>query len=177
MDKSFKSLPHMNKSLYIKKKELSFSEPLKRELSVKKPKKYLNLKDLFYQQENTKQNKIIINKDLSILNSILSSTKRLSSIKTAFSYNLSNSINYNLCMINKYEEKYDSNLSFISNFDLEEDNQNIEESFNSSELEDESEEQIISKSSNKKLFDENDEEYNKKLEKEWDEIRDLLLKK
>ena len=177
MDKSFKSLPHMNKSLYINKKELSFSEPLKRELSVKKPKKYLNLKDLFYQQENMKQNKIIINKDLSILNSILSSTKRLSSIKTAFSYNLSNSINYNLCMINKYEEKYDSNLSFISNFDLEEDNQNIDESFNSSELEDESEEQIISKSSNKKLFDENDEENNKKLEKEWDEIRDLLLKK
>ena len=80
-------------------------------------------------------------------------------------------------MINKYEEKYDSNLSFISNFDLEENNQNIDESFNSSELEDESEEQIISKSSNKKLFDENDEEYNKKLEKEWDEIRDLLLKK
>ena len=177
MDKSFKSFPHMNKSLYINKKELSFSEPLKRELSVKKPKKYINLKDLFYQQENMKQNKIIINKDLSILNSILFSTKRLSSIKTAFSYNLSNSINYNLCMINKYEEKYDSNLSFISNFDLEEDNQNIDESFNSSELEDESEEQIISKSSNKKLFDENDEEYNKKLEKEWDEIRDLLLKK
>ena len=38
---------------------------------------------------------------------------------------------YDLCMINKYDEDLNSDLSFISEFDLEEENKN-DDSFNSS---------------------------------------------
>ena len=39
---------------------------------------------------------------------------------------------YDLCMINKYDEDLNSDLSFISEFDLEEDENKNDDSFNSS---------------------------------------------
>ena len=43
----------------------------------------------------------------------------------------SQEMKYDLCMINKYDEDLNSDLSFISEFDLEEENKN-DDSFNSS---------------------------------------------
>ena len=55
-------------------------------------------------------------------------------------------------MINKYDENLDLSLSFISEFDLEEDNKNeMNESFKSSDSEDNCEEQIEIKTVTKKF--------------------------
>ena len=51
-------------------------------------------------------------------------------VKSNFSIN-SQEMKYDLCMINKYDEDLNSDLSFISEFDLEEENEN-DNSFNSS---------------------------------------------
>jgi hypothetical protein len=51
-------------------------------------------------------------------------------VKSNFSIK-SQEINYDLCMINKYDEDLNSDLSFISEFDLEEENEK-DNSFNSS---------------------------------------------
>jgi len=51
-------------------------------------------------------------------------------VKSNFSIN-SQEMNYDLCMINKYDEDLNSDLSFISEFDLEEENEK-DNSFNSS---------------------------------------------
>ena len=51
-------------------------------------------------------------------------------VKSNFSIN-SQEMKYDLCMINKYDEDLNSDLSFISEFDLEEENEK-DNSFNSS---------------------------------------------
>ena len=51
-------------------------------------------------------------------------------VKSNFSIN-SQEMNYDLCMINKYDEDLNSDLSFISEFNLEEENEK-DNSFNSS---------------------------------------------
>ena len=173
MDKSLKSLLRITRLL--SKKDIFISNPLARNKSVETSKKHLSLKNFFYQQENLKRNQKIMNKDLPILNLILVSTEKLHSIKTALTDTIPN--NYNLEMINKYDEKKDSNISFISQFDLEDNEQNINESFSSSNISNSCEEQINIETSNIKNFDDENEENNKKLEKEWYEIKDLLLNK
>jgi hypothetical protein len=87
--------------------------------------------------------------------------------------------NYDLHMINKYDENLNSSLSFISDFDLEEDEENqIDESFNSCENEDSEIEQIEIKNSSKQAFRDNiDEENDVKLEKDWNDIQNFLLNK
>ena len=73
-------------------------------------------------------------------------------------------------MINKYDENLDLSLSFISEFDLEEDNKNdMNESFKSSDSEVYCEEQIEIKTVTKKITSD-DEENDIKLKKEWNEI-------
>ena len=52
-------------------------------------------------------------------------------VKTNFSEN-AQEMKYDLCMINKYDEDLNSDLSFISEFDLEEDENKNDDSFNSS---------------------------------------------
>ena len=54
------------------------------------------------------------------------------SVKTSLTNSNSEKIEYDLCMINKYDENLNSSLSFISEFDLEED-LNENDSFNSCE--------------------------------------------
>ena len=64
-----------------------------------------------------------------VLNFIRTSSKK-DNLKSIISEN-SQEMKYDLGMINKYEEELNSNLSFISEFNLEEDD-NESESFNSS---------------------------------------------
>ena len=49
---------------------------------------------------------------------------------------------YDLNMVNKYEENLNSSLSFISEFDLENDGKNIEDNSFNSENDDDSGEEI-----------------------------------
>ena len=65
-----------------------------------------------------------------ILNFIRSSNKNVISNRKSLEINSSEMI-YDLNMINKYEEESDSNLSFISEFDLEEAENKNNESFDS----------------------------------------------
>ena len=66
-----------------------------------------------------------------ILNFIRSSNKNVISNRKSLEINSSEMI-YDLNTINKYEEESDSNLSFISEFDLEEEENKINDSFESS---------------------------------------------
>ena len=66
-----------------------------------------------------------------ILNFIRSSNKNVISNRKSLEINSSEMI-YDLNMINKYEKESDSNLSFISEFDLEEEENKNNDSFESS---------------------------------------------
>ena len=85
-------------------------------------------------------------------------------------------LKYDLCMINKYDENLNDSLSFISEFDLEEENEN-ESSFNSIDNDDSVEQVEITNKNKKKTSSFQEEEYNSKLEKEWEDIQYLLLNK
>ena len=65
-----------------------------------------------------------------VLNFIRFSNKRETS-KSNFSEN-PKEMKYDLCMLNKYEEDLNSSLSFISDFDLENEGNENDDSFNSS---------------------------------------------
>ena len=85
-------------------------------------------------------------------------------------------------MINKYDENLDSNLSFISEFDLEENESNQNDSFNSCDNDNSLEEEIeiVSKTNNKRISCDNiykRDETDFDLEKEWKDIKELLLDK
>ena len=62
---------------------------------------------------------------------ILYVTQKKDTIKTNCSEK-SQEMKYDLCMINKYDEDLNSSLSFISEFDLENDENDKDNSFNSS---------------------------------------------
>jgi hypothetical protein len=87
-------------------------------------------------------------------------------------------MDYDLCMINKFDENLNNSLSFISEFDLEDDGNEKDNSFDSLDN-DKSVEQIeiCNKNCRKSTCDKDDEEFNYKLEKEWNDIKDLLLNK
>ena len=143
---------------------LKENENLKRALT-KKIKKTISLQNDNYQKEIFKK----LNEG-TVLN-IIRNTERKDSIKT-------NITEYDLCMINKFDENLNSSLSFISEFDLEQDNENEDSSFNSLDNEDSVEYIDISDKNRNKSFDkEDDEEHKTKLEKEWADIQELLLNK
>ena len=144
---------------------LKENENLKRALT-KKIKKTISLQNDNYQKEIFKK----LNEG-TVLN-IIRNTERKDSIKT-------NITEYDLCMINKFDENLNSSLSFISEFDLEQDNENDKDSsFNSLDNEDSVEYIDISDKNRNKSFDkEDDEEHKTKLEKEWADIQELLLNK
>jgi hypothetical protein len=144
---------------------LQESEKLKRSLT-KKIKKTISLQNDNIQKEIFKK----LNEG-TILN-ILRNTERKDSIKT-------NITEYDLCMINKFDENLNSSLSFISEFDLEQDNENDKDSsFNSLDNDNSVEYIDISdKNATKSFGKEDDEEHKTKLEKEWADIQELLLNK
>ena len=174
MSVSLKFIPKIEKM--FKGKDTFILKSPKREKSYQKTIIYPNLDNILYRKENLKP-KEIINPHLSILNLISKKSRgRKSTAKTTISETISDKFNnYNICMINKYDESLDSSLSFISEFDLESKENNFENSFFSSSNE-ESCEQFEIKTITKDLTDK-DKEYNLKLEKEWNDIQELLLDK
>ena len=82
-------------------------------------------------------------------------------------------------MINKYEENLNSSLSFISEFDLENDNDIKEDnSFNSEDDDDDSVEEIeINSKCNKNIREKRNEEdeFDIKLDQDFIEIKKKLL--
>ena len=138
----------------------------------KKMRKKTNLQNDNFQKEIFKK----LNEG-TILNFIRKSDRK-DSFKTNISDN-SKEMHYDLCMINKFDENLNSSLSFISEFDLEEDEKDKNNnSFDSLDNEESVEQiEIFSKNNKKKPDDKDDEEYNSKLEKDWEDIRELLLNK
>ena len=85
---------------------------------------------------------------------------------------------YDLCMINKFDENLNNSLSFISEFDLEDEGKEKDSSFDSLDNDDNVEQiDIFEKCDRKISLDKDDEELNDKLEKEWNDIKNILLNK
>ena len=172
MSNSLKNIPKINKIL--SKHNIFTEKPQKREVSSNKSKAYLNL--------NNSNNKYInknINKDLSILSIITNSTDIKNSVRTFWSDTEQEKQDYELYMINKYDENLDNSLSFISEFDLEGEEKNLNDSFDSCHNEHSDIEELhITSKTKKNIFDCNDDEENNiQIEKEWNDIRDFLLNK
>ena len=151
-----------NLSIYPEEKDEYFS---------KKPiKKQISLQNDNYEKEILKK----LNEG-TILNFITKSDRK-DSINTNITES-SKEMEYDLCMINKFDEYLNSSLSFISEFDLEEEHEN-DNSFNSIDNDDSVEQiEITQKTGYKISDDQDDEEHNTKLEKEWEDIQELLLNK
>jgi len=147
-----------------------------REKSSGKSHNHLSLKHSLYINEEKK-----INSNLCILKFITNESERKYSIKTSISESNPIKYNYELHMINKYDEYMNASLSFISEFDLEkeEDEENkFDDSFDSCGHDDSEIEQIEIKNINRRIvMDKNDEENDIKLEKEWNDIQNFLLNK
>ena len=98
-----------------------------RKNSVENPVKNSKVKGL-YKKDN-------YNKNLLVLNYIMKKSEKRNSLRTNFSDSIfkNEDKKYDLSMVNKYEENLNSSLSFISEFDLENDNNNdkVNNSFNS----------------------------------------------
>ena len=132
-------------------------------------------KQISFQNDNHKLQIVKKLNEGCVLNFIRSS-ERKESAKTTLS-EMPKELKYDLSMINKYDEKLDSSLSFISEFDLEDDENEKEKTFSSIDNDDDVEQvDIYNKNRRKIIFDE-DEEENKKLEKDWKDIKELLLNK
>ena len=166
------SARHFSKKKKIFKSSLSIKlKPEKRSYSVKYQSDITLNKNLY--KKDTK----IINENLLILNYIMNCSQKKFSAKTALTDSSPENLKYDLNMINKYEENINTNLSFISNFDLEDiyiDNN----SFNSEEDDNENYEIIENKTkTNKKVvnYRSNDDEVNDKLEKDFLDIKNFLL--
>ena len=163
---------HFSKKKNVFKSSLSIKlKPEKRSYSVKYQSDITLNKNLY--KKETK----IINENLLILNYIMNCSQKKFSAKTALTDSSPENLKYDLNMINKYEENINTNLSFISNFDLEDiyiDNN----SFNSEEDDNENYEIIENKTkTNKKVvnYRSNDEEVNDKLEKDFLDLKNFLL--
>ena len=138
---------------------------------------HLSLKYSLYINKEKK-----INTNLCILNLISNESERKYSIKTSISESNPNKYNYELHMINKYDEYLNSSLSFISEFDLEKeeiDDNNFDDSFDSCGHDDSEIEQIEIQNINRQIvkYKNYDEENDVKLEKEWNDIQNFLLNK
>ena len=163
---------HFSKKKKIFKSSLSIKlKPEKRSYSVKYQSDITLNKNLY--NKETK----IINENLLILNYIMNCSQKKFSAKTALTDSSPENLKYDLNMINKYEENINTNLSFISNLDLEDiyiDNN----SFNSEEDDNENYEIIENKTkTNKKVvnYRSNDDEVNDKLEKDFLDLKNFLL--
>ena len=152
--------------------KLAFEENNETEKAFpKKMKKQISLQNDNFQKEIYKK----LNEG-SVLHFIRNSDRKESN-KTFSDSN--GEVKYDLCMINKFDENLNSSLSFISEFDLEDDEKETDNSFNSIDNENSVEEfDIFEKNNKKNIIDKDDfEEHKTKLEKEWNDIQELLLNK
>ena len=112
------SLSDLHKNLDIKTESPKYSS--------KKPiKKRISLQEDYFKKEIYKK----LNEG-SVLHFIRNSSKK-DTVKTASSEK-AQEMKYDLSMINKYDEELNTSLSFISEFDLENDENDKDNSFNSS---------------------------------------------
>ena len=102
---------------------------IKEKLDSTNPSKKLVQKRISMSDDNIKKNIYKKLNEGTVLNFIRTSSKK-DNFKSIISENLQE-MKYDLGMINKYEEEPNSSLSFISEFNLEED-ENESETFNSS---------------------------------------------
>ena len=167
-----------SKTIQINIKSLEENESFllkneKRESSLEKQLKRYSLKNDFYQKDL----EVKINKNLIILNYITNNNSRKYSAKTSLTNSPPEKYDYNLCMLNKYDENLNTSLSFISDFDLEEEGKK-NDSFSSCENNDDCIEEIEIKTKNKKsIVSLENEEIDFEFEKEWKIIKDSLLNK
>ena len=128
-----------------------------------------------------KKDSKVINENLLILNYIMNCSQKKFSAKTSLTDSFPENLKYDLTMINKYEENINSNLSFISNFDLEDVYNEHNDSFNSEEEDDNDNFEIVvnPRIINKKVVNyiDNDDEVNDKLNKDFLDIKRLVLGK
>jgi hypothetical protein len=162
-----------NISKLFERRNILLERPLKRKESAGKSHNSLSVKYSLYEREEKN-----IKTDLCILNFITNDTDRKYSVKTSLSDSNPIKYNYDLHMINKYDENFNTSLSFISEFDLEEDEEKKNnESFDSFAHDDSGLEIIEIKCSNKKVNDKLDENDDIEFEKEWNDIQNFLLNK
>ena len=155
-------------SIKLKQEKRSYSVKFKSALTLSK-----NL----YKKETK-----IINENLLILNYIMNCSQKKFSAKTSLTDSSPDNLKYDLNMINKFEEDINTNLSFISNFDLEDIYNENNKSFNSEEEEDYNDNfEIIvnTRQINNKVENniDNDDEVNDKLNKDFLDIKKLILGK
>ena len=134
--------------------------------------KYISLQNDNYHKDIVKK----LNEG-TVLNFIRNSDRK-DSVKTSFSES-SKVMKYELSMIDKYDENLNASLSFISEFDLEEeDDKENDSSFNSLDNDNSVEVEhieILEKNRKNAYNEEDNEEHNTKLEKEWEDIQEFLL--
>ena len=168
---------HFSNKKKLFKSSLSIKlKPEKRSYSVKFQSDLTLSKNLY--KKDTK----IINENLLILNYIMNCSQKKFSAKTSLTDSSPDNLKYDLNMINKFEEDINTNLSFISNFDLEDIYNENNKSFNSEEEEDDNDNfEIIvnTRKINKKVVNniDNDDEVNDKLNKDFLDIKKLILGK
>lgn len=164
----------------FRKNDILLTQIEKRDSSSEKPRRRcLNLKTIFYENKPIEKK---INNDLIILNFITGKSETNFSARTALSDTPHDKLDYNLCMINKYDENLNESLSFISEFDLEQDENSQNDSFDSSINDDQSIEQIeiktdIKANSNKRISIDDSKEIDLERENEWNDIQEFLLNK
>ena len=145
------------------------------DISIEETKKNLYSENIVDNQENIEDFNDKINKNLQILNFIFSGNEKQSSTKSSLIENIHH---YNLNMIDKYDENLKTNLSFISDFDLEEKSKSsLNDSFNSMDSKINCEEQIEIISSSRQILLFDDEEIDIQLKNEWNDIKKILLDK
>ena len=167
---------HFSNKKKLFKSSLSIKlKPEKRSYSVKFQSDMALSKNLY--KKDTK----VINENLLILNYIMNCSQKKFSAKTSLTDSFPENLKYDLTMINKYEENINSNLSFISNFDLEDVYNEHNDSFNSEEEDDNDNFEIVvnPRIINKKVVNniDNDDEVNDKLNKDFLDIKRLVLGK
>ena len=167
---------HFSNKKKLFKSSLSIKlKPEKRSYSVKFQSDMALSKNLY------KKDSKVINENLLILNYIMNCSQKKFSAKTSLTDSFPENLKYDLTMINKYEENINSNLSFISNFDLEDVYNEHNDSFNSEEEDDNDNFEIVvnTRIINKKVVNniDNDDEVNDKLNKDFLDIKRLVLGK
>ena len=167
---------HFSNKKKLFKSSLSIKlKPEKRSYSVKFQSDMALSKNLY------KKDSKVINENLLILNYIMNCSQKKFSAKTSLTDSSPENLKYDLTMINKYEENINSNLSFISNFDLEDIYKDHNDSFNSEEEDDNDNFEIVvnPRIINKKVVNniDNDDEVNDKLNKDFLDIKRLVLGK
>ena len=149
-----------------------FEKDLDSDIKLKptqKIKKYISLQNSNYEKEIFRR----LNEG-SVLNFIRNSDRK-DTLKTAIS---ETDMKYELYMVNKFDENLDSSLSFISEFNLEERENELDSSFNSCDNDNSVEQIEIIDKSKKIILDEKEEEdHRSKLEKDWNDIQKILLNK